>query len=147
MFLRTGKTSVASWRLATGFDSATYLETSSWPRSLCLSGAWPRNNGHGRITNHTSVSVWRYLYPDTHPFRYHISNLRHTILQRNLIHNHYRQRGEHRERFKRRLRSPNRNKHTESPVAVGTENSGYSQPRGQLSQRFKTVCQPEGPAN
>ena len=37
-------------------------------------------------------------YPDTYPIRYHFSNLRHTILQRNLIHNHFRQRGEHRER-------------------------------------------------
>jgi len=37
-------------------------------------------------------------YPDTHPFRYHISNLRHTFFQRTLIHNHFRQRGEHRER-------------------------------------------------
>ena len=29
-----------------------------------------------------------------------------------------------------RLRAPNRNEHTESPVAVGTENSGYSRPHG-----------------
>ena len=46
----------------------------------------------------TASSKQRSSYPDTHPIRYHFSNLRHTILQRNLIHNHFRQRGEHRER-------------------------------------------------
>ena len=86
------------------------------------------------------------MYPDTHPKRYHISNLRHTILQRNLIHNHFRQRGEHRERYTDSGR-PTETNIRRDPSRSALRLQATADPTGNLSQRFKTVCQPEGPAN